>query len=122
MRTNHDSKMSNSNFDPPKLPLKWIACTFVSPALVVILPSFFTDEGLSLSARVIIALALLSLLLIVSCFSLVLNLYNSSYQTQVAYLHLKNLEDELSHLESRLTDYEEKHVLDSKRNERPDNG
>lgn len=99
--------MNKSDFEPPKLPIAWIAGTFVAPVLVVLLPKLFTSD-VSFSTLLILALALLSVLLLVVCFALIVRIYNESYKTQIAEFKLDQMIDELKLLQKRLDALEKK--------------
>lgn len=97
--------MNNNDFAPPKLPIVWIASTFVAPILIVVLPLIFS-ANVSFSTLLIIALSLLSLLLLIVCFALVVRIYSEAYKTQIANFHLDRLEKELKSLQSRIDNLE----------------
>lgn len=89
-KSNVNEKIDN-NFNSPELPIKWIASTFIAPALTFIIPYLLTAGETSISTLVIIALILLSLLLFVLFLSTILRLYNESYARQVTDLKLEIL-------------------------------
>jgi hypothetical protein len=93
--------LDKKDFEPPKLPIVWIASTFVAPILIVVLPLVFS-ANVSFSVLLIIALSLLSLLLLIVCFALVVRIYSEAYKTQIATFHLDRLEKEVLSLQSRL--------------------
>lgn len=104
--------MNKSDFEPPKLPIAWIAATFVAPTLIVLLPQIFTSD-VSLPILLIMALALLSVLLLIVCFALVVRIYNESYKTQIAEFKLEQMMDEMELLQKRLDTLEKKQRKDN---------
>ena len=94
-------------FNRPKLPIAWITTTFIAPAMVIILPSLFSSDDTSFTTRVILALVLLSLLLIVACFSLILNLYDVSYNCQILEFKFEQQDIELTLQQNKLKAVEE---------------
>lgn len=93
--------MKRTEFDPPKLPLVWIGSTFIAPVLIVVLPPLFTSD-LSLATRLIIALALLSVLLLATCFALTIQIYSTAYRTQIAEYKMDSIEEQLEATHKRL--------------------
>lgn len=99
--------MKNNEFKPPKLPIAWIASTFIAPSLIVILPYLFSAKDAQFTTLMIIALSLLSLSLLIVCFSLVINLYNESYKRQVMRLKLERTLEEVEDMQSKLHQIEQ---------------
>ena len=89
-------------FEPPKLPIRWIASVFIAPALIVLLPYLLTAGSTSLSTLIIIGLTLLSVLLLVLCFSFVLRLYDEAFSRQILEFKVSNLEDDAAAMHKRL--------------------
>lgn len=81
------------NFEPPKLPIAWIASTFILPTLIIVLPYLFSSGDASFTTLLIIALSVLSILLLVVCFALVVRIYSEAYKTQVLELNIKRVEE-----------------------------
>ena len=86
---------SKDEFQPPELPIGWIASTFIGPTIIAISPQLFSSDGASFSTSLIIALVLLSISLLVICFSLVLRLYNASYSRQVLEYQMDQIREEI---------------------------
>ena len=91
------------NFEPPKLPFKWLATTFIAPVLVIILPNIIVNQEVTFEHRLIAALTLLSVMLFVSCIIAILQTYNRAYELQALklgnYLSMRDLEH-IKHLYS----------------------
>ena len=82
-----------AEFRPPKLPFKWLAATFISPTLVVVLPSIIIDTGISFEHRVIVGLILLSVMLLVSVIATSFASYDSALIAQQQDARLGYLEE-----------------------------
>lgn len=94
--------MDKNEFKPPKLPIAWIAVTFIIPILTVILPYLFSAKDAPFATLVIIALSLLSVSLLIVCFALVVKLYNEAYMRQVMKLKVEQTLEQLEKLQKRL--------------------
>ena len=84
------------NFEPPKLPFKWLATTFIAPVIVAVLPNIITEQGISLEHRLIAALILFSVMLLVSCIIIMLKSYDRSYEIQTLKMNHHLLTEEFS--------------------------
>lgn len=99
VENNKSDNKSGDSFQPPNLPVAWIASTFIGPILVVVLPKFFSSEGTTFTTSLIIALVLLSVSLLVICFAVVLKLYDESYARQIILFNLNILEKNIEVME-----------------------
>ena len=100
--------MKNIDFKPPKLPIAWIASTFIAPSMVVILPNLFSSEDIPFTTLVIIALSLLSILLLILCIAVVIKLYDESYKRQLEEIALSDMEEDIQNVITRIDKLEEK--------------
>lgn len=78
-----DKNKNNSDFKPPKVPIAWLSATFILPLMSFILPELFTKDNISIMTKAVIALALLSVFLFISCLMLLFNLYNIAFRIQL---------------------------------------
>lgn len=99
--TNDPTWADVSEFHAPKIPIAWVATTFISPALVIVLPSFFNADQ-PITTRVIIALSLLSVLLFVLFLMTYLRLYNAMYASQVFSLKQYAMSKRIERVERNL--------------------
>lgn len=107
--------MKSIDFNPPKLPIAWIASTFIAPSLVVILPNLFSSEDIPLTTLVIIALSLLSVLLVILCIAVVIKLYDESYKRQLEEIVLSDIEEDVKNAMVRISELEEKRCEENRK-------
>lgn len=106
IKSNVSGEKLDNSFLPPNLPIGWIASTFIGPTLVVVLPKLFSSEGSSFAASLIVALVLLSVSLLVICFTLILRLYNESYARQVFEFRLGRAEGDMEKILAHISKLE----------------
>jgi hypothetical protein len=91
----------HSEFERPKLPIAWLASTFIAPILVIVVPSLLSASA-SMATLVIIALSLLSALLFCLCIIVILRLYDEAFERQIMEFRLSRAEEEALRAHERL--------------------
>lgn len=90
-----ENESFKDKFEPPKLPFGWIATTFVVPVITFVLPDILKSSDISLPIRAAISLALLSVLLFVTCIIMTLKTYETAYTQQSIKRETDYLKNEL---------------------------
>jgi len=78
-------------FTPPTFPFRWLAGTFITPLVVLVLPDIIKNQSLSLEFRAAVALGVLSMMLFISCIYLWLKVYEISYSIQIMQYKLSSI-------------------------------
>ncbi len=79
---------NNEKFTPPRFAFIWLATTFILPLLILIIPDLLTKDNLPFMTKAVIALSVLSVLLFISCLTLIFYYYDISFRIQVMELKL----------------------------------
>ena len=108
MKNNDNDEKTNVEFKSPKLPFAWLASSFILPLAILVLPPLLTDAEMSWEHRTIIALALFSAFLLVSCIAMAYGRYEEAYARQVIHLKLKDAEERIKNTERDLQTLEQR--------------
>jgi len=100
------SSADYSEFIPPKLPFGWLATTFVAPILFVVVSTLFTEDEMTWSVRIAVALGLFAIMLFVSCIMLTLKLYSYWYTQQLIKYKSEETRKELVEMRANLEAYQ----------------
>ena len=100
MKNQHSNE--NEQFKPPKLPIGWLASTFIAPLLILLIPNLIKSLQYDFKWILIIALSVWGALLFVACIALILGLYDTSFLLQLCKNDIRQLSHEQDNIIAQL--------------------